>query len=1243
MAQVDGKDGGASQADAPHEEAWTIRERDALRVRRQKAGLAEVPDGGSDDDRWGLALSGGGIRSATFCLGLIRGLASNRLLRRFDYLSTVSGGGYVGSSLGRLFGEGVSPDAIERGIGNERSLWLWWLRTNGRYLTPSGVHDLAQAGVSIARGVVATQLELGILLILLSSMLVLPHMAVLLWPGAARIASEHWAPFSAWLLLAPLPFLYGARALFGYWLSRVRPVRGGAPVLVFYGLALSVFTLCMAGLGVLLHFLPPQLVEPIADMPVWLRLWFGLLLLAAAWAMFGAIADMRGIASAASAGDGEEYELRRRRQRYTKSLLHATVVLLMVVGVAVVDRVSWELVTLADGRGAGWVYGAAGFAALGLVLCRAIQPVLQDWKAKNPGRQINLERVLRVLVFGLLVVIVLGWATLVHALVLPEAFLQLNGEHGWHAGLYPLLMWLGLFASALLFVWRTGASHEIVNMASLHGFYRARIERTYVSSGNAGDAGSRFPMHPAADMDDGLPRVPPPDQVVPGDDVRMSSYAPQASGGPIHLVNCCINQTVDDGTRYFNGDRKGVALALSSLNTVEVGPSGPETPAVELGFLSKWIAISGAAAASGMGAMTSPAYSALLFLSGMRLGYWEPCLSRDHHGRVVDAPEAVRRAPGLIGRLPVKVSAIASELFGQFPGLSHRAWYVSDGGHFENTGVYALIKRRLPLVVVADCGADPKYLFEDLESLVRKVRIDFGAEIQFIAPAQIEEKDAPDLWPLLGTPESIGPEPSNACLLVGRIRYRDGKIGALLVVKPRRLENLPFDVVAYADRHAAYPQQSTGDQFFDEAQWESYQRLGLLIGRHLTPALIAQAQAVVRSETCALSSLSDASTARKQQGTTRRDRMRPTITATAAGTGLGLSLMLAVWQGVGEYREQRQVEIDRIVAGGKALAEAFDAGHVPPGAASALTSLRRHRIDGVGSYAVVREALDACDRREVVDCARLKLELARIEANAERDYWLVPRGRAMDALREAELRLVMLSAPAGVVASASAVGNGKGRVHGQQDDVLRPGAQAGGQAGGQSSKPSQADGGEAAPGSDLDVDRDVAVSGSTAAVKTTAIQMPAGQTTQASVSATEQRSLVTTRVPVFSSATKSASADDNACAGRRIFVHIYDEASRAGARCLSAKIASSLGQSPIGIENVVATALRKGNPSPNVWRRPAVLYAEAQADEVAACALGVFELMPEDKLIRALRQRTGRDVIEVWLPPHYDDCATTAE
>ncbi|WP_157355058.1 patatin-like phospholipase family protein [Methylotenera sp. 1P/1] len=55
-----------------------------------------------DKDAVGLALSGGGIRSATFCLGVVQVLAERRLMKDFDYLSTVSGGGYIGSFLSAL-------------------------------------------------------------------------------------------------------------------------------------------------------------------------------------------------------------------------------------------------------------------------------------------------------------------------------------------------------------------------------------------------------------------------------------------------------------------------------------------------------------------------------------------------------------------------------------------------------------------------------------------------------------------------------------------------------------------------------------------------------------------------------------------------------------------------------------------------------------------------------------------------------------------------------------------------------------------------------------------------------------------------------------------------------------------------------------------------------------------------------------------------------------------------------------
>lgn len=47
----------------------------------------------------GLALSGGGVRSAAFCLGALQALNEANVLEQVDYLSTVSGGGYVGCSL----------------------------------------------------------------------------------------------------------------------------------------------------------------------------------------------------------------------------------------------------------------------------------------------------------------------------------------------------------------------------------------------------------------------------------------------------------------------------------------------------------------------------------------------------------------------------------------------------------------------------------------------------------------------------------------------------------------------------------------------------------------------------------------------------------------------------------------------------------------------------------------------------------------------------------------------------------------------------------------------------------------------------------------------------------------------------------------------------------------------------------------------------------------------------------------
>jgi len=82
----------------------------------------------------GVALSGGGIRSATFCLGLFQALARQKLVRRIDYLSTVSGGGYFGSfsAPARSDTRRTPTDkGIEDELADNHSWSVNWLRENG--------------------------------------------------------------------------------------------------------------------------------------------------------------------------------------------------------------------------------------------------------------------------------------------------------------------------------------------------------------------------------------------------------------------------------------------------------------------------------------------------------------------------------------------------------------------------------------------------------------------------------------------------------------------------------------------------------------------------------------------------------------------------------------------------------------------------------------------------------------------------------------------------------------------------------------------------------------------------------------------------------------------------------------------------------------------------------------------------------------------------------------------------------
>ncbi len=152
-------------------------EHDEIRLRRAKV---QVDLGNPEKDAIGLALSGGGIRSATFNLGLLQALQRCGLLKHIDYLSTVSGGGYIGSSLAWFLknGNGEFPYGTKRSDYEKRGDVLSWLRDHGSYITPGN-------GLNMWSLVAAVLTGTGINLLILIPMFLLfiqLTASISLWP-----------------------------------------------------------------------------------------------------------------------------------------------------------------------------------------------------------------------------------------------------------------------------------------------------------------------------------------------------------------------------------------------------------------------------------------------------------------------------------------------------------------------------------------------------------------------------------------------------------------------------------------------------------------------------------------------------------------------------------------------------------------------------------------------------------------------------------------------------------------------------------------------------------------------------------------------------------------------------------------------------------------------------------------------------------------------------------------------------
>ncbi len=362
-----------------------------------------------------------------------------------------------------------------------------------------------------------------------------------------------------------------------------------------------------------------------------------------------------------------------------------------------------------------------------------------------------------------------------------------------------------------------------INIFSLHGLYRERLMRAFLGASNTARHPDNF-----IDFD--------------SSDTLMMCDLAHTPHVPLHIVNATLNLV---GTRLAAWrQRKAEAFSFSSLsagawrlNYVRADAYGGDHGVT----VATAMAISGAAADPNMGYHSSPLVTLLMTLFNVRLGWWlpNPRFPLDHEYSAARRDSFLRRSGPLFSVWP-----LLQELFG-LTDDSRGYVDLSDGGHFENLGLYEMVMRRCRNIIVVDSGADATYTFEDLGNALRKIEIDLGIPIRFQSR------------PSMRAGEGAMPYSGNHYCAVATIQYScvDGDIypaaapddtaprytrpeptldGTLVYIKACLTGvHEPMDVIEYARNHSTFPHESTGNQFFNEAQFESHRSLGSYVIEHI--------------------------------------------------------------------------------------------------------------------------------------------------------------------------------------------------------------------------------------------------------------------------------------------------------------------------------------------------------------------------------------------------------------------------
>ena len=930
-----------------------LRQRRAGALGADHPSIPPAPAPGSDvladahaAGAFGISFSGGGIRSATFNLGVLQGLSEKGLLKYVDVLSTVSGGGYIGSWLHALIrnhdrGEPVATEAklaasVTSPPGTPDQDPVMFLRAYSNYLAPQpGLFssDTWTVAVIWLRNVLLNQLILA------------PAVAALVAAALAAVFVNQTVGLRWLAAVVAAAALLAATVLL---VRNLEPIAkrsveadppSGDPVEARHGagpegsrdgiaivllvlaaaIALGTTQVPLAGLPLLLIVLSPMLLmiliqvgggfigcyrarhkskAPAIAHVIWMSVVAGAVaaaLLAGVWALIAGWVDrpwlvvilgpalmilavlasnmlLVGLMGADYPDAAREWTARIGSRLGIAAAAWATLLGLAILGPWGVSKLLVEFRTIGIGAIAAWAATAIGGAMAG-------SSAKTDAAGKSGGGAKRLLEALTsiaptVFLVGYVILLAIGVHRLLDAVTAPtlrppDAVAPTRydvtvetpdpaaidervarAETGWLADAlapadafergYPSRLMhdadrrlvgsgigLALFAVVALI-----ASARInINEFSLHHFYQNRLVRCYLGASNKRRQANTF-----TGFD-------------PRDDFPLAALTPAAAWpdgqakqpyfGPYAVVNTALN--LNTGSELAQQERK----AMSFVFTPDVCGFDPFTreqaqpiPGAEpspLGYRTTWgyaaphgpnlgttVAISGAAANPNSGYHTSGPVAFLLTVFNARLGWWlgNPRWSK---ASAKDGPTFALRY-------------LFAELLGQ---STNRTAFInlSDGGHFENLGLYELVRRRTRFIIVCDAEEDGGLTFGSLGGVVRKCRADFGVEID-IDPAPIRRRadGSSGAHCVVGTITYPEPEPAFAARMTGGLRPLAADPpprarGWLLYLKSSLTGDEPADVLEYQSQHAEFPHESTGDQFFSESQFESYRRLGLHVLR----------------------------------------------------------------------------------------------------------------------------------------------------------------------------------------------------------------------------------------------------------------------------------------------------------------------------------------------------------------------------------------------------------------------------